>query len=152
MSEEPQEPKDPLKPATTKAVDLAYTLWNKELPNDPDQKRATYRAWHLVLRGCPYEQIEAILVKLNKTDRYLPTPGLVYEHWQQTQPDAEPTASQAWNTYCHLRDTINSGTAQPDTHITEKLKQVIRIVGLSLSTGADREHFKQTYNQHTTLK
>lgn len=145
-----EEPKDPLKAVTTKIVDLTYTLWNKELPNDPDQKKLTYRAWHIVLRGCPYEQIETILVKLNRTERYLPTPGMVYEHWEQTQPDAEPTASQAWNTYCHLRDTINAGTAQPNQHITNKLKQVIKIVGLTLNTGADREHFKQTYNQHTT--
>ena len=135
---------------TTKLVDLAYTLWNKEPSNDPDQKKLVYRAWHLVLQDCPYEELEPVLVKLNRTERYLPTPGSVYEHWQQTQPDAEPTATQAWNTYCHIRDTVNSGTAQPDTHITEKLKQVIRIVGLTLSTGADREHFKQTYNQHTT--
>jgi hypothetical protein len=135
---------------TTKLVDLAYTLWNKEPSNDPDQKKLVYRAWHLVLQDCPYEELETVLVKLNRTERYLPTPGSVYEHWQQTQPDAEPTAAQAWNMYCHIRDTVNSGTAQPDTHITEKLKQVIRIVGLTLSTGADREHFKQTYNQHTT--
>jgi len=145
-------PQDPTKANTTKIVDLAYTLWNKELPNNPDQNKAVYRGWHLVLGGCPYEEIEAILVKLNKTERYLPTPGTIYEHWEQTQPNAEPTAAQAWNTYCHLRDTINSGTAQPDQHITEKLKQVIKIVGLNLSTGADREHFKQTYNQHTTLR
>lgn len=137
---------------TTKLVDLAYTLWNKELPNDPDQRKLVYRAWHLVLQDCPYDQLEPVLVKLNRTERYLPTPGSVHEHWQQTQPDAEPTATQAWNTYCHIRDTVNSGTAQPDTHITEKLKQVIRIVGLNLTTGADREHFKQTYNQHTTLR
>ena len=145
-------PQDPTKANTTKIVDLAYTLWNKELPNNPDQNKAVYRGWHLVLGGCPYEEIEAILVKLNKTERYLPTPGTIYEHWEQTQPNAEPTAAQAWNTYCHLRDTINSGTAQPDQHITDKLKQVIKIVGLNLSTGADREHFKQTYNQHTTLR
>ena len=145
-------PQDPTKANTTKIVDLSYTLWNKELPNNPDQNKAVYRGWHLVLGGCPYEEIEAILVKLNKTERYLPTPGTIYEHWEQTQPNAEPTAAQAWNTYCHLRDTINSGTAQPDQHITEKLKQVIKIVGLNLSTGADREHFKQTYNQHTTLR
>ena len=136
---------------TTKLVDLAYTLWNKEPSNDPDQKKLVYRAWHLVLQDCPYEELEPVLVKLNRTERYLPTPGSVYEHWQQTQPNAEPTAAQAWNMYCHIRDTVNSGTAQPDTHITEKLKQVIRIVGLTLSTGADREHFKQTYSQHTTL-
>jgi len=135
---------------TTKLVDLAYTLWNKEPSNDPDQKKLVYRAWHLVLQDCPYEELEPVLVKLNRTERYLPTPGSVYEHWQQTQPNAEPTAAQAWNMYCHIRDTVNSGTAQPDTHITEKLKQVIRIVGLSLSTGADRTHFTETYNQHIT--
>jgi hypothetical protein len=135
---------------TTKLVDLAYTLWNKEPSNDPDQKKLVYRAWHLVLQDCPYEELETVLVKLNRTERYLPTPGSVYEHWQQTQPDAEPTAAQAWNMYCHIRDTVNSGTAQPDTHITEKLKQVIRIVGLTLSTGADRTHFTETYNQHIT--
>jgi hypothetical protein len=135
---------------TTKLVDLAYTLWNKEPSNDPDQKKLVYRAWHLVLQDCPYEELETVLVKLNRTERYLPTPGSVYEHWQQTQPNAEPTAAQAWNMYCHIRDTVNSGTAQPDTHITEKLKQVIRIVGLTLSTGADRTHFTETYNQHIT--
>jgi hypothetical protein len=135
---------------TTKLVDLAYTLWNKEPSNDPDQKKLVYRAWHLVLQDCPYEELEPVLVKLNRTERYLPTPGSVYEHWQQTQPNAEPTAAQAWNMYCHIRDTVNSGTAQPDTHITEKLKQVIRIVGLTLSTGADRTHFTETYNQHIT--
>lgn len=144
------QPKDPTKAVTTRIVDLAYTLWNKELPNDPDQKKLTYRAWHIVLQGCPYEQIETVLVKLNKTERYLPTPGLVYQHWEQTQPDAEPTATQAWNTYCHIRDTVNSGTAQPDQHIPEKLKQVIRTVGLNLTTGADRQHFIDTYNQHIT--
>lgn len=144
------QPKDPTKAVTTRIVDLAYTLWNKELPNDPDQKKLTYRAWHIVLQGCPYEQIEAVLVKLNKTERYLPTPGLVYQHWEQTQPDAEPTATQAWNTYCHIRDTVNSGTAQPDQHIPNKLKQVIRTVGLNLTTGADRQHFIDTYNQHIT--
>ena len=135
---------------TTKLVDLAYTLWNKELPNDPDQRKLVYRAWHLVLQGCGYEQLEPVLVKLNRTERFLPTPGSVYEHWQQTQPDAEPTAAQAWNTYCHIRDTVNSGTANPDTHIPAKLQQVMRIVGLSLTTGADRTHFTETYNQHIT--
>ena len=135
---------------TTKLVDLAYTLWNKELPNIPDQRKLVYRAWHLVLQGCPYEQLEPVLVKLNRTERFLPTPGTIYEHWQQTQPDAEPTASQAWNLYCHIRDTVNSGTANPDTHIPAKLQQVMRIVGLSLTTGADRTHFTETYNQHIT--
>jgi len=138
------------KDETTKLVDLAYTLWNKEPSNDPDQKKLVYRAWHLVLQDCPYEQLEAVLVKLNRTERFLPTPGSVYEHWQQTQPDAEPTATQAWNIYCHIRDTVNSGTAQPDTVIPVKLQQVIRIVGLNLSTGADRTHFTETYNQHIT--
>ena len=92
---------------TTKLVDLAYTLWNKEPSNDPDQKKLVYRAWHLVLQDCPYEQLEAVLVKLNRTERFLPTPGSVYEHWQQTQPNAEPTAAQAWNMYCNIRDTVN---------------------------------------------
>ena len=135
---------------TTKLVDLAYTLWNKELPNDPDQRKLVYRAWHLVLQDCGYEQLEPVLVKLNRTERFLPTPGSVYEHWQQTQPDAEPTAAQAWNMYCNIRDTVNSGTANPDTHIPAKLQQVMRIVGLSLTTGADRTHFTETYNQHIT--
>ena len=135
---------------TTKLVDLAYTLWNKELPNIPDQRKLVYRAWHLVLQDCGYEQLEPVLVKLNRTERFLPTPGSVYEHWQQTQPDAEPTAAQAWNTYCHIRDTVNSGTANPDTYIPAKLQQVMRIVGLSLTTGADRTHFTETYNQHIT--
>ena len=138
------------KDETTKLVDLAYTLWNKELPNDPDQKKLVYRAWHLVLQDCGYDQLEPVLVKLNRTERFLPTPGSVYEHWQQTQPNAEPTASQAWNLYCHIRDTVNSGTANPDTHIPAKLQQVMRIVGLSLTTGADRTHFTETYNQHIT--
>lgn len=135
---------------TTKLVDLAYTLWNKELPNIPDQRKLVYRAWHLVLQDCPYEQLEPVLVKLNRTERFLPTPGSVYEHWQQTQPNAEPTAAQAWNMYCNIRDTVNSGTANPDTHIPVKLQQVIRTVGLNLSTGADRTHFTETYNQHIT--
>ncbi len=87
-----------------------------------------------------------MLVKLNRTEKYLPTPGTVYQHWQQTQPDAEPTAAQAWNMYCHIRDTVNSGTAQPDTRIPEKLQKVIRQVGLNLTTGADRSHFTETYN------
>jgi len=135
---------------TTKLVDLAYTLWNKEPSNIPDQKKLVYRAWHLVLQDCPYEELESVLVKLNRTERFLPTPGSVYEHWQQTQPDAEPTAAQAWNMYCNIRDTVNSGTANPDTHIPVKLQQVIRTVGLSLTTGADRTHFTETYNQHIT--
>ncbi len=135
---------------TTKLVDLAYTLWNKELPNIPDQKKLVYRAWHLVLQDCGYEQLEPVLVKLNRTERFLPTPGSVYEHWQQTQPDADPTAQQAWNIYCNIRDTVNSGTANPNTHIPIKLQQVIRTVGLNLSTGADRTHFTETYNQHIT--
>jgi hypothetical protein len=138
------------KDETTKLVDLAYTLWNKEPSNDPDQKKLVYRAWHLVLQDCPYEELEAVLVKLNRTERFLPTPGSVYEHWQQTQPDAEPTAAQAWNIYCNIRDTVNSGTANPDTNIPVKLQQVIRTVGLNLSTGADRTHFTETYNQHIT--
>jgi hypothetical protein len=138
------------KDETTKLVDLAYTLWNKEPSNDPDQKKLVYRAWHLVLQDCPYEELESVLVKLNRTERFLPTPGSVYEHWQQTQPDAEPTAAQAWNLYCHIRDTVNSGTATPDTNIPVKLQQVMRIVGLSLTTGADRTHFTETYNQHIT--
>lgn len=138
------------KDETTKLVDLAYTLWNKEPSNIPDQKKLVYRAWHLVLQDCPYEELESVLVKLNRTERFLPTPGSVYEHWQQTQPNAEPTAAQAWNMYCNIRDTVNSGTANPDTHIPVKLQQVIRAVGLNLTTGADRTHFTETYNQHIT--
>ena len=136
---------------STELVNLAYSMWNKELPNEPAKRQTIYTAWDLVLQDCPYKELELVLVKLNKTEHFFPTPGEIYLEWKQTQPDAEPTATQAWNTYCHLRDTVNSGTAQPDQHIPEKLKQVIRIVGLSLSTGADREHFKQTYTQHTTL-
>ena len=132
-------------------VDLAHAMWSKEQPLDHDDRKITYRAWWLILQDCPINELETILVKLNKTEHFFPTPGEIYLEWKQTQPDAEPTATQAWNIYCHIRDTVNSGTAQPNQHITEKLKQVIKIVGLSLSTGADREHFKQTYNQHTTL-
>lgn len=135
---------------STELVNLAYSMWNKELPNDPKQKQTIYTAWDLVLQDCPYKQLELTLVKLNRTERFLPTPGMIHEEWQQTQPDAEPTATQAWNLYCHIRDTVNSGTAQPDTQIPVKLQQVIRIVGLNLTTGADRDHFKQTYNQHIT--
>jgi len=120
------------------------------MPTNLDLHKNIYKAWWLVLQDSPYNQLEAILVKLNKTERFMPTPGTVYEHWQQTQPDAEPTATQAWNIYCHIRDTVNSGTAQPDTVIPVKLQQVIRIVGLNLSTGADRTHFTETYNQHIT--
>ena len=125
---------------STELVNLAYSMWNKELPNDPKQKQTIYTAWDLVLQDCPYKQLELILVKLNRTERFLPTPGMIHEEWQQTQPDAEPTATQAWNLYCHIRDTVNSGTAQPDTQIPVKLQQVIRIVGLNLTTGADRDH------------
>lgn len=135
---------------STNIVDLAYALWNKELPNDPNKRSTIYKAWDFLIQDCPHNEIELTLVKLNKTERFLPTPGTVWEHWQQTQPDAEPTAAQAWNLYCHLRDTINSGTAQPDTHIPVKLQQVIRTVGLNLTTGADRTHFTETYNQHIT--
>ena len=135
---------------STELVNLAYSMWNKELPNEPAKRQTIYTAWDLVLQDCPYKELELVLVKLNKTERYMPTPGMIHEEWQLRQPDAEPTATQAWNTYCHIRDTVNSGTAQPDTHITEKLKQVIRIVGLSLTTGADRTHFTETYNQHIT--
>ena len=129
-------------------VDLAHAMWSKEQPLHQDDRKITYRAWWLVLQDSPYNQLEAILVKLNKTERFMPTPGTVWEHWQQTQQDAQPTATQAWNLYCHIRDTVNSGTAQPNTVIPVKLQQVIRIVGLSLSTGADRTHFTETYNQH----
>lgn len=131
-------------------VQLAYAMWSKDMPTNLDLHKNIYKAWWLVLQDSPYNQLEAILVKLNKTERFMPTPGTVYEHWQQTQPDAEPTATQAWNIYCHIRDTVNSGTAQPDTVIPVKLQQVIRIVGLNLSTGADRTHFTETYNQHIT--
>ncbi len=125
-------------------------MWSKDMPTNLDLHKNIYKAWWLVLQESPYNQLEAILVKLNKTERFMPTPGTVWEHWQQTQQDAQPTATQAWNTYCHIRDTVNSGTAQPDTVIPVKLQQVIRIVGLNLSTGADRTHFTETYNQHIT--
>lgn len=138
------------KDETTKLVDLAYAMWSKDLPYDAIQAKTVYRAWHLILADCLYEQLEPVLVKLNRTERFLPTPGTVYQHWQQTQPDAEPTAAQAWNMYCNIRDTVNSGTANPNTHIPTKLQQVIRTVGLTLTTGADRTHFTETYNQHTT--
>ena len=134
------------KDETIQLVDLAYAMWSKEHPYDAAQHKVIYRAWHLILAGVPYEELEPVLVKLNRTEKYLPTPGTVYQHWQQTQPDAEPTAAQAWNMYCHIRDTVNSGTAQPDTRIPEKLQKVIRQVGLNLTTGADRSHFTETYN------
>jgi hypothetical protein len=101
-------------------VDLAHAMWSKEQPLDHDDRKITYRAWWLILQDCPINELETILVKLNKTEHFFPTPGEIYLEWKQTQPDAEPTATQAWNMYCHLRDTINSGTAQPDQHITEK--------------------------------
>jgi hypothetical protein len=134
------------KDETIQLVDLAYAMWSKEHPYDAAQHKVIYRAWHLILSSVPYEELEPVLVKLNRTEKYLPTPGTVYQHWQQTQPDAEPTAAQAWNMYCHIRDTVNSGTAQPDTRIPEKLQKVIRQVGLNLTTGADRSHFTETYN------
>lgn len=135
---------------TTALVDMAHALWNKDLPVNPDQTKLVYRAWHLVLHDCAYEELETTLVKLNRTEKFLPTPGLVYQNWEQTQPHADPTAAQAWNMYCHIRDTVNSGTAQPDTVIPIKLQQVIKSLGLNLSTGADRTHFTDTYNQHIT--
>ncbi len=134
------------KDETIQLVDLAYAMWSKEHPYDAAQHKVIYRAWHLILKDVPYIELEPVLVKLNRTEKYLPTPGTVYQHWQQTQPDAEPTAALAWNMYCHIRDTVNSGTAQPDTRITEKLQKVIRQVGLNLTTGADRSHFTETYN------
>ncbi len=134
------------KDETIQLVDLAYAMWSKEQPYDATQHKVIYRAWHLILASVPYEELEPILVKLNRTEKYLPTPGTVYQHWQQTQPDAEPTAPIAWNIYCQIRDAVNSGTAQPDTHIPEKLQKVIRLVGLNLTTGADRTHFTETYN------
>lgn len=134
------------KDETIKLVDLAYAMWSKEQPYDATQHKVIYKAWHLILSNAPYEELEPVLVKLNRTEKYLPTPGTVYQHWQQTQPDAEPTAAQAWNMYCHIRDTVNAGTAQPDTRIPEKLQKVIRQVGLNLTTGADRSHFTETYN------
>lgn len=134
------------KDETIQLVDLAYAMWSKEQPYDATQHKVIYRAWHLILSSVPYEELEPVLVKLNRTEKYLPTPGTVYQHWQQTQPNAEPTAAQAWNMYCHIRDTVNSGTAQPDTRIPEKLQKVIRQVGLNLTTGADRSHFTETYN------
>ena len=134
------------KDETIQLVDLAYAMWSKEHPYDAAQHKVIYRAWHLILASVPYEELEPVLVKLNRTEKYLPTPGTVYQHWQQTQPDAEPTAALAWNMYCHIRDTVNAGTAQPDTRIPEKLQKVIRQVGLNLTTGADRSHFTETYN------
>jgi hypothetical protein len=135
------------KDETTTLTDLAYAMWGKDLPVDIDQKKVVYKAWWLILQHIPYNQLEPILINLNKTETYLPGPGTIYQHWQQTQPDAQPTATQAWNIYCHIRDTVNSGTAQPTTQIPDKLQKVIRTVGLNLTTGADRTHFTETYNQ-----
>lgn len=135
------------KDETTTLTELAYAMWGKDLPLDIDQKKVVYKAWWLVLHDIPYEQLEPILINLNKTETYLPGPGTIHQHWQQTQPDAQPTATQAWNIYCHIRDTVNAGTAQPNTQIPDKLQKVIRTVGLNLTTGADRNHFTETYNQ-----
>jgi hypothetical protein len=138
------------KTEVTTLTDLSYAMWSKDLPLTVEERKIIYRAWNLILKDIPYGEAETVLINLNKTERFMPGPGVIYQQWQQTQPDAEPTATQAWNIYCHIRDTVNAGTAQPDTHIPVKLQQVMRIVGLNLSTGADRNHFTETYNQHIT--
>ena len=76
---------------TTKLVDLAYTLWNKEFPNDPDQKKLVYRAWHLILQDCPYDQLETDQeVKTGiTTDLKAKTPSIT--HHKTTRTSTEDT-------------------------------------------------------------
>lgn len=123
-------------------VDLAYGMWNKSLPMVKDDRSTLYLAWFGLLEDSNYEDVLKVIKKLAKTHVFLPTPGIIL-----TLLDGAPSAAQAWNQYCQLRDSMHNGTAEPgDCH--PRLQATIRQTGLNLVTNADRAHFIDTYNQN----
>lgn len=134
----------------TETVEIIYAMWNKELPNLPDNQKNVYRAWHRILADTPKDEILKAADRLATREQYLPTPGMIKAEYLRTLPDAPPTAAQAWNQYTHIRDTVNAGTIEP-TNIHPKLQTIIQQVGLNLHTNADRLHFTETYNATVNL-
>lgn len=123
-------------------VEIVYAMWNKEVPHNPS---TLYEAWGRILKDCPKDSILKAAEKLSLTETFLPTPGNLKATYMRTLPDAPPTAAQAWNEYCHIRDQVNSGT-HTTNNIHPRLQATIKQVGLNLSTNDDRRHFTETYN------
>ena len=122
-------------------VEIVYAMWNKEVPHNPS---TLYEAWGRILKDCPKDGILKAAEKLSLTETFLPTPGNLKSTYMRTLPDAPPTAAQAWNEYCRIRDQVNSGTHTMN-NIHPRLQATIRQVGLNLSTNDDRRHFTETY-------
>jgi|LauGreDrversion4_2_1035121.scaffolds.fasta_scaffold1013465_2 hypothetical protein len=125
----------------TDIVGTAYGIWNKELPMLQEDREAVYRGWWMLLSPYEVATVEETLQKLSRTHQYLPPTGIILNHLI-----GDPTPSQAWNIYCRLRDSINNGTASPDTIIHPRIQQTIQQVGMNLHTNDDRRHFTETYN------
>lgn len=127
-------------------VEIVYAMWNKELPNLPDSKKNIYRAWNRVLNDMPKDGILEAADRLAVREQFLPPPGMIKAEYLRCQPDAPPSAAQAWNEYCRIRDAINSGTATADMDTHPRLRATIQQTGLNLHTNDDRRHFTETYS------
>ena len=124
-------------------VDTVYAMWNRELPLDPE---LLYNAWGRILKDCPKDGVLDAVDRLALTEAFMPPVGMIKAEYQRLLPNATPTASQAWNEYCRLRDAVNSGTHDTVTDLHPRLQATIRQVGLNLHTNDDRRHFTETYN------
>lgn len=125
----------------TDIVGTAYGMWNKELPMLQEDREAVYRGWWSLLAPYDVATVAETLQKLSRTHQYLPSVGIIVNHLI-----GDPTPAEAWNTYTRLRDSINNGTASPDTDIHPRLQATIKKVGMNLHTNDDRKHFTETYN------
>ena len=123
-------------------VEIVYAMWNKDIPHNPS---TLYEAWGRILKDCPKDGILKAAERLSLTETFLPTPGVLKANYLQSLPDAPPTAAQAWNEYCRIRDQVNSGTHMMQ-NIHPRLQSTIQQVGLNLHTNDDRRHFTETYN------
>jgi hypothetical protein len=130
-------------------VNQTYATWNQALPASPDERKSIYTAWWTLIADLEPAHCTQAIIHLALTETFLPKPGHLRKTvYNLTNPDAPPTPSQAWNQYHNLCQQMNSGNYTPQ-NIHPALAETIRQVGTELTTGADRNHFTETYTQHT---
>lgn len=135
------------KEETVALVERMWASWGAR-PENPEERKHTYAAWHEVLADLSGDACNEALTRLVIADRYRPRPGAVRREVILPLEDRPPTKAEAWAAVQARREMGMTGSPQTDV-LHPMVHAAMTACGgpMHLSTGGDRDFFLGTYTQ-----
>lgn len=137
------------KEETVALVERMWASWGSR-PENPEERKHTYAAWHEILADLNGDACNEALTRLVIQDRYRPRPGAVRREVILPLEDRPPSKAEAWAAVQTRRGYGMTGTSPTTVHQLHPLVHAaMNACGgpMALSTGGDREFFLDTYSR-----